>query len=785
MYLLSVVAVSLAMPALAATAKANSKVDVEKPNPIRKIVTMLEDMKSELEKEAKDEKDIFEEAMCMCKKGEKELSGVIFTSKGDIDRFTTKVESETALKQQLVSEVAAHKTDQEETTKTLQESAVIREKEGKEFAATEADLKTNLAGLDQAIPLIEQKGEGGASFAQINDEVPNLQKIVASSMYLSIAARSQVASFLEDKEPSAGVAEILGMLKGMRDEMAKDLKEATDSEESSVAAYLDMKKNKEAHVKLLMETVLDKEKRTGETALSLSQSKDSLEDAETELSDAEKYLAALQKACADREKNRDARAKMRNDEITAISEAINILSDDDALDAMSKAKGGAASFLQQGYAPDVPQINWNRPGIPQISRHVSMLDHGSQYIRDLDGVRTSFFQLVSRHRMKRVADSTESDDEVDPVSGNQAQKVVGYLIDGMVKVLHDDDVEDEHKKYWCFNETETQTQLQEEKTVFQENLAATIDKQNETLFELDADIKVLEKSVYDLDQDVLKSTALRKEQHEEFVGTFNAMDTAIRLIDRAELKLNEVYNPKAAEQKKKDALAAAGVEGFLQAPRRTATIADVDHKSAHRYWDKLSFLQTSSTNKLTEAAKALDKVDPIVIPETPTVDNYEKSESGGVLGLMNKLRTEVKADSKEAEVEEKYSARDYTEEMKEATATRASDMKALTTKRDQQATLADKQQSDKETNDLTLEELNSIKVYLRELDIECTFIMKNYEARHGARVGEETGLEGAETIVSHEEPPTFEHNEKKYEQEHGHADVDEHFPDKPMPKPQR
>jgi len=392
--------------------------------------------------------------------------------------------------------------------------------------------------------------------------------------------------------------------------------------------------------------------------------------------------------------------------------------------------------------------------------------------------------------MKRLDDSEESDEEDQPTAtGNQAQKVVGYLIDGMVKVLHDDDVEDEHKKDWCFNETETQTQLQGDKTVFQENLAATIDKQNETLYELAADIKALEKSIYDLDQDVLKATALRKEGHEEFVGTFNAMDTAIRLIDRAELKLQEFYNPKMVAEKKKavaDAAAEAAGYGFLQAPRRVVPVTQYDQHSARRYWKQvsgLSLVQTGSTSKLAEAAKRFDKVDPIVLPDTPTT--YEKSESGGVLGLMNQLRTEVKADLKEAEVEEKYAARDYTEEMKEATATRAADFKALTTKKEQQATTAEKQESDKETNDITLEELNSIKLYLRELDIECTFIMKNYEARHGARVGEETGLEGAETIVTHEEPPSYESNEQVYEEEHSGADVDEHYPKKPMPKPMR
>merc|ERR1719364_400026 len=114
--------------------------------------------------------------------------------------------------------------------------------------------------------------------------------------------------------------------------------------------------------------------------------------------------------------------------------------------------------------------------------------------------------------------------------------------------------------------------------------------------------------------------------------------------------------------------------------------------------------------------------------------------------------------------------------MKEATATRAADFKALTTKKEQQATTAEKQESDKETNDITLEELNSIKIYLRELDIECTFILKNYEARHGARVGEETGLEGAETIVTYETPPSYEENEKLYEEEHSAKQVDQAFP---------
>merc|ERR1719314_58722 len=107
--------------------------------------------------------------------------------------------------------------------------------------------------------------------------------------------------------------------------------------------------------------------------------------------------------------------------------------------------------------------------------------------------------------MKRSMDNEELDEDANgPEAGSQAVKVVGYLIDGMVKVLHDDDVNDEHKKDWCYNETNTQTQLQEDKTVFQANLEETIAKQNDTLHMLEEDIASLEKSIFDLDQDVAK-----------------------------------------------------------------------------------------------------------------------------------------------------------------------------------------------------------------------------------------------------------------------------------------
>merc|ERR1719183_371726 len=116
-----------------------------------------------------------------------------------------------------------------------------------------------------------------------------------------------------------------------------------------------MKKTKEAHLNTLMETLSDKQKRSGALALSLSEDKDALEDADDENADAIKYLASLKEQCEQRRKDRDMRNKMRNDEIAAISEAIKILNDDDALETFKKHVPSASLISEQAR----PAATWD------------------------------------------------------------------------------------------------------------------------------------------------------------------------------------------------------------------------------------------------------------------------------------------------------------------------------------------------------------------------------------------------------------------------------------------
>merc|ERR1719161_2470955 len=163
--------------------------------------------------------------------------------------------------------------------------------------------------------------------------------------------RRQALAFLEDSSESTGASDqIVGILKAMKDDMEAELKEAIASEEKSIAGFMDLKASKEKEVEMATEAIETKMSRAGEVAVSVVQSQDALEDAQEEAADNTKFLATLEKDCATKTKDQAARDKLRAMEISAISEAISILNDDDALDVFKKALPSSftqANFLQR------------------------------------------------------------------------------------------------------------------------------------------------------------------------------------------------------------------------------------------------------------------------------------------------------------------------------------------------------------------------------------------------------------------------------------------------------
>merc|ERR1719453_1002367 len=187
-----------------------------------------------------------------------------------------------------------------------------------------------------------------------------LRRFMEVTKYLSSEQRTGMLAFLDQGDEEEGgetvqapqSGEILGILKSMKDEMEVDLKELQAQEKSDFEAFNNLKASKLEEIDLNEKSVIEKDKRIGAITLALSEDTHALEDAQEELANAKKFLANMKEMCANVEKQQAERAKMRAAEIAAVSDAIKILNDDDALDVFKKALPSAALVqkpIQQTY----------------------------------------------------------------------------------------------------------------------------------------------------------------------------------------------------------------------------------------------------------------------------------------------------------------------------------------------------------------------------------------------------------------------------------------------------
>merc|ERR1719272_1606140 len=148
----------------------------------------------------------------------------------------------------------------------------------------------------------------------------------------------------------------------MKENMEKDLEESVGQEKMAQATFEEMSNAKNKEISVAKDSIISKDKRSGGLALELSENKHALEDAQESLAAAQKLSVNLEKDCAEKQAESATRAKARADELVAISEAVNILNDDDALAIFSKAK--PASLLQR-----------SRPAVQTYDAFVQISSH--------------------------------------------------------------------------------------------------------------------------------------------------------------------------------------------------------------------------------------------------------------------------------------------------------------------------------------------------------------------------------------------------------------------------
>lgn len=282
------------------------------------------------------------------------------------------------------------------------------------------------------------------------------------------------------------------------------------------------------------------------------------------------------------------------------------------------------------------------------------------------------------------------------------EKVIA-MIDDMVATLKTEQTDDDHKKEYCGEQID---QTEDKIKVLQHSLSDTetsIEDTKGSIATVTDEIAAITAGIKALDKSVAEATEQRKEEHEAFTELMTGDSASKEILEFAKNRLQKFYNPK-----------------LYKAP------AGLVQVSAH--------------------VQVQNDVAPAEPPPAPKA--YSKSDSAGVLHMIDVIVKELEKEMQEAETAEKDAQSDYETMMADSAEKRASDSALLTEKEGTKASLSTSLEELKATKASVTSDLTATKEYESSIHAECDWLIKYFEARKEARTGEIASLENAKAVLS-------------------------------------
>merc|ERR1719265_626786 len=488
--------------------------------------------------------------------------------------------------------------------------------------------------------------------------------------------------------------------------MDKDLGGIVSGEEQAQAAFEEVSAAKKEGIAASSAAIESKTKRSGELAVAVTTTQDDIEDTTTDLSETQAFMANLDAMCAEKKKEWAARSKMRAEEVAAVSQAIGVLNDDDALDLFKKTLS-----LSQ-----TPQAM----GFLQKSSSMSAL-------------------RKARNVMENLASTSSTQNELHMVLFALKAKKVDFskvlaMIDNMSKQLAKEQTDDDNQKSFCDKDF---AKSADEKKATEEAIAASeasIAEMSDASSTLASEMATLTDEIKALDKAVSEATEQRKEEHEDFVTYSTQNNAATQLIEKAKNRLNKFYRPNLYKEAPKKEL--TDEEKILASSGRSDLIAT----------DAPQMIAGTTQTVYVEIRRSTASPPPP--PETWGAYQKKDGKSNGVVALMDMLLKEMADELTEAKNDEETGQKEYESLMAESQANREKKADSITSKEGAKADLDVKTENTKAEKSSQEAELMNTDQYIATLHGKCDFLVNNYDLRKAARENEIESLKNAKAVLS-------------------------------------
>merc|ERR1719183_537662 len=580
-------------------------------------------MLKQLEKEAEEDEEIYDQLACWCETNDKEKTKSIGDAENKIDTLTTAIEDLTAGSARLNTEIKNLEKEVAKNQEALDQATEIRQKELAEFNAEEKDLLGSISALKSAVTVLSK--HNSASLLQIGSMSAITSGVQAAlTMHADLLKgvfthkqRRTIAAFIQSPEdyfdasptfkqsyaPQSG--EIFGILKQMKESFESNLSDSQKEELANQKAYEDLKAAKTDEIKAGQDQIDTKTQELASTDEKLAESKEDLEDTQKSLAADEEFLAMLKEKCSGTDAEWEERQKTRQLEMEACSKALAVLSSDDAHDLFTKTFNPA--FVQTSMTSE------------RRSKAAEVLSRAANKMQS--------------PRLAAIAMRVRLD----------AFEKVKKAIDDMVsQLLKEKEDEIKHKDF-CVEEFNTNQLQTEEKEREKSDLIAKIEDLEMTIKTLSADIDRLKSEIKESQVQMKRAGEDREKQNKEFQQTVADQRATQKLLNAALEILKGFYEKKAAllqqepagpppppgfKDYKKNA-AAGGVMGMIQQIINDAKAMEADairsEEDAQKAYE--DFVKETNASIEEKSKEMVNKTEEKAKAETDLTESNESKEN--------------------------------------------------------------------------------------------------------------------------------------------------------------
>jgi len=694
--------------------------------PVTRAVNLLKEMSVTLEKDMKEDEELYGKLACWCRDNTIAKKNAIKTNTEKVAELEATIEELTATSSNLKVKIGELEGEVAENKDTLAKATSLRKKELAAFNDAEKESVANIANLKSAIVVLSK--HHGAALPQLNSlgmsfiqsssrkdepwgleskDQRDLDMFMSGNDFASAGDMKPESRFLQQTQPDTAKAqksvddewtysdvatvksalnaassfvqqrgqeastyvpaynaqsgEIFGVLKQLQEDMEGDLAESQKLEAKRAGDFSDLRKAKTAEIAGGEKSSEEKEDELAKTDNDLAEAKEDLGQTKTTLAEDIKFAKNLKQTCDEADANFAKRKESRQAEMKAVSDTIEILSEDEAKDAMQTT---FKSFLQTSSSRSHKQAERRSKAAKLLRRQAT---------------ETNNPELVL------IASSVELD----------AFTKVKAMIDKMVEQLSIEQADEVKKNDFCTSELQSNDMATMKAKDLKADLDAAVEERKVTIKKFEEEVASAKSDIAKEQVNLQKATVNRKKENLDFQKTIADQTLTIEVLEKA--------------------------------MDRLAT-----------YYDEQALIQTHETH--IAGAKQT--------PPVPQVKYEPSKASTGVLSLIEKLiydAKEIMAESKTNEAEAQAAYESLVEDSNDTIKSLSKEVVSKTdAKVEAKKDLTQKSQDSK----ATAKELERLGKTDADLHEECDYVLKNFNVRQKARAEEMESLKQAKLILS-------------------------------------